>query len=105
NAKATISYTNYFYELMLDFVKFNWKSDIKSVNLKYDISHYINERFALKYGVSSIQHTFNPGELEPIGDDSFINYKKLQGKKALENGIYIEAEQQLLPKFTFNYGI
>lgn len=105
NAKATISYTNYFYELMLDFVKFNWKSDIKSVNLKYDISHYINERFALKYGVSSIQHTFNPGELEPIGDDSFINYKKLQGKKALENGIYIEAEQQLLPKLTFNYGI
>lgn len=105
SAKASLSYTNYFYKLSLEFVEFNWKSDIKSYNFKYDLSHYINERLSLKYGVSSIQHSFNPGELQPSSSTSSINYKKLQNKQALENGLYIEAEHKLLPKLSVNYGI
>lgn len=105
SGKASLSYTHYFYELALDFVKFDWKSDIKTTNFKYDLTHYVQDGLALKYGLSAIQHTFNPGELKPNSEDSAVNYLKLQGKKALENGLYVEVEQQLTSKLTFNYGI
>jgi len=98
-------YSNYYYGLNLNFVGFNWDSGIKNLNLKYDFNHYISEKLKLKYGLQSTYYIFNPGEIEPIDETSGINYFKLNDKYALENAIYLSAEQNLTGNVSLEYGL
>ncbi|SDR68349.1 TonB-dependent receptor [Christiangramia echinicola] len=101
----SVIYSDYYYGLNLNFVGFNWDSGIKNLNIKYDFNHYINDNLQLKYGIQNTYYEFNPGEIEPIDEDSGINYFKLNNKYAFENGIYISAEQKLSDKFSAEYGL
>jgi len=98
-------YSDYYYGLNLNFVGFNWDSGIKNFNLKYDFNHFINEKFQLKYGIQNTYYEFNPGEIQPIDENSGINYFKLANKYAFENAVYISAEHQLSDKFSAEYGL
>ena len=98
-------YSDYYYGLSLNFVGFNWDSGIKNLNLKYDFNHYINDHLQLKYGIQNTYYEFNPGEIEPIDEDSGINYFKLTNKYAFENAFYISAEHDLSEKFSAEYGL
>jgi len=98
-------YSDYYYGLNLNFVGFNWDSGIKNLNLKYDFNHYISEKLKLKYGLQSTYYIFNPGEIEPIDETSGINYFKLNDKYALENAIYLSAEQNLTGNVSLEYGL
>ena len=64
----------------------------------------MNDKITLNYGVSSIYYKFNPGEVMPSSDDSTINYRKLQNKRALENGVYGAINHKISSKLTANYG-
>jgi len=101
----TAIYSDYYYGLNLNFVGFNWDSGIKNFNLKYDFNHYINDNFQLKYGMHNTYYEFNPGEIEPIDEESGINYFKLTNKYALENALYISAEHNISEKFSAEYGL
>jgi len=101
----TAIYSDYYYGLNLNFVGFNWDSGIKNFNLKYDFNHYINDNFQLKYGIHNTYYEFNPGEIEPIDEESGINYFKLTNKYALENALYISAEHNISDKFSAEYGL
>ncbi|WP_348825311.1 TonB-dependent receptor [Flavobacterium aestuarii] len=98
-------YSDYYYGLTLDFLGFDWNSGIKNYNLKYDFKHYISNNIKLNYGFNSIYYDFNPGTIDPSGSKSSVNFKQLEKKYALENGIYLEAEQILTNKLAINYGI
>jgi len=98
-------YSDYYYGLNLNFVGFNWDSGIKNLNLKYDFNHYINDDLQLKYGIQNTYYEFNPGEIEPIDQNSGINYFKLINKYAFENAIYFSAEHQISDKFSAEYGL
>lgn len=97
-------YSDYFYGLTLDFVGFDWESGITNFNVKYDLKHYISDTFKLEYGLNSIYYKFNPGEIEPIDENSGINPDKLIDKYAFENAIYIDAEHKILDKLSLSYG-
>ncbi|MBT8320023.1 MAG: TonB-dependent receptor, partial [Gramella sp.] len=101
----SVIYSDYYYGLNLNFVGFNWDSGIKNLNIKYDFNHYITDALQLKYGIQNTYYEFNPGEIEPIDEDSGINYFKLTNKYAFENAVYISAEQKLSEKFSAEYGI
>ncbi|SDR99470.1 TonB-dependent receptor [Gramella sp. MAR_2010_147] len=101
----SVIYSDYYYGLNLNFVGFNWDSGIKNLNLKYDFNHYLNDNFQLKYGIHNTYYEFNPGEIEPINEDSGINYFKLTNKYALENAVYISAEHTFSNKFSAEYGL
>ena len=47
-------YSDYDYDLKLNFVEFDWESGIRNFNLKYDFKHYISNNFKLEYGLNSI---------------------------------------------------
>lgn len=98
-------YSDYYYGLSLNFVGFNWDSGIKNLNLKYDFNHYINDDFQLKYGIQNTYYEFNPGEIEPINEDSGINYYKLINEYAFESALYISAEHKFSEKFSAEYGL
>jgi len=98
-------YSDYYYGLNLNFVGFNWDSGIKNVNLKYDFNHYINENIQLKYGIQNTYYEFNPGEIEPIDEESGINYFKLTNKYALENAVYFSTEHTISDRLSAEYGL
>lgn len=98
-------YSDYYYGLALDFIGLKWDSGIKNYNLKYDFKHYLSNNIKLNYGFNSTYYAFNPGTVGPSNDNSQVNFKQLEKKYAFENGIYIEAEQNLTSKLAINYGI
>lgn len=104
-SNLSMIYSDYYYGLRLDFVGFNWDSGIKNYNIKYDFKHYITDKFKLNYGVQSHYYDFNPGKIEPTGEDSGINPEQLDKKYAMENAIYADAEHQISNKISLSYGL
>ena len=104
-SNLSMIYSDYYYGLRLDFVGFNWDSGIKNYNIKYDFKHYISDKFKLNYGLQSHYYDFNPGKIEPTGEDSGINPEQLDKKYAMENAIYVDAEHQISPKISLSYGV
>lgn len=105
SSRMTVNYSDYAYGLEIPFVGFQWDSNIKNFQFKYDFTQDITPNFQLKYGLSSQYYNFSPGIMKPTKPDSQINYRKLDNKYALENAAYIEAEQSLGQHFSLNYGV
>jgi len=103
NLSAIVS--KYDYELGLTFAEFDWVSSITNYNLKYDLKYYFNDTFKLDFGASSIYYVFDPGEINPTTDTSQVNPLTLDQKKAIESGLYINAEHKLTPNLTAQYGL
>lgn len=104
-SNLSLIYSKYNYELIIDQVGFEWVSDIKNYNLKYDFGYFLSDKFKLDFGASGIYYDFNPGVLEPTKENSDINRRKLDQKYAVEAAAYISAEQKLTPKLTAQYGL
>ncbi|MDO5607480.1 MAG: TonB-dependent receptor [Capnocytophaga sp.] len=98
-------YSSYYYGFDLDFVGFSWISYIKNINLKYDLKHYASPQSKFAYGIQTIYHDFNPGEITPYGENSTISPDKLSKKYALETALYAEGEHKLSPKLSVAYGL
>ncbi|WCO02813.1 TonB-dependent receptor [Psychroserpens ponticola] len=104
-SNLSLIYSDYYYGLNLDLIGFDWNSGIRNFNLKYDLKHYLTDKVKLQYGINSIYHKFNPGEIEPSNSDSGINKQKLIDKYALENALYFDIEHKLSNKLTASYGL
>lgn len=103
-SNLSLIYSKYDYNLGLEFIKLDWKSDIKNYNIKYDLKHYLSNKITLDYGISGIYYNFNPGEVLPSSPESSINNRKLQNKHALESGVYVAMNHKITPKLTAKYG-
>ena len=103
-SNLSLIYSDYYYGLTLDFIGFNWDSGIKNYNLKYDFKHYISDKITLNYGTNLTKYDLNPGTIEPINENSAINFRQLDKKYALETAFYGDVEQQLSKKITISYG-
>ena len=104
-SNLSLIYSDYYYGLRLDFVGFNWDSGIRNFNVKYDFKHYVSDRIKLQYGLNSIYHKFNPGEITPSTPDSGINADKLIDKYAFENALYLDVEHKLTNRLRASYGL
>lgn len=98
-------YSKYDYELEFDSFEFDWVSSITNYNLKYDLSYFVNDKFQLDFGASTIYYQFDPGKINPTTETSAINPLQLDEKRALESGLYIDAEHKLTNKLTASYGL
>lgn len=103
----TAIYSNFNYEIGMPSgnTAFSWKSNIEDVSLKADFSYFPNNRNTIKFGVSSIYHTFKPGVIKPQSDESIIRNLILDKKYALENALYLSNEQEISPRFSLTYGL
>lgn len=104
-SNASLIYSKYNYDLSLGFIDLEWESFIENYHAKYDFKYYANDKITVDFGVSGIYYDFNPGEVSPSNEDSAINYRKLEDKKAIETGIYVSAEHKLTDKLTAQYGL
>ena len=104
-SNLSLIYSDYDYDLKLNFVGFEWVSGIRNFNLKYDFKHYLNDKFKLQYGLNSIYYKFNPGDIKPTVETSGINPFKLTDKYAFENAIYLDAEHKISDKLALSCGL
>ena len=104
-SNLSLIYSDYYYGLKLNFVEFDWNSGIQNFNIKYDLKHYISNKFKLQYGLNSVYYKFNPGDIKPSTVSSGINPFKLTDKFAFENAIYLDAEHTLSDKLAVSYGL
>ncbi|WP_339704318.1 TonB-dependent receptor [uncultured Kriegella sp.] len=103
NLSAVVS--KYDYDLGITAAEFDWVSSISNYNLKYDLKYYLSNNFKLDFGASSIYYDFDPGQIIPTSETSAVNPMTLDRKKALESGLYINAEHTLTDKLTAQYGL
>jgi TonB dependent receptor/CarboxypepD_reg-like domain/TonB-dependent Receptor Plug Domain len=101
----SLIYSDYYYDLKLNFVEFKWNSGIQNFNIKYDFKYYLNNKTKLQFGLNSIYYKFNPGKIEPTSQTSGISPFKLIDKFAFENAVYLDAEHQLSEKLSASFGL
>ncbi len=104
-SNLSLIYSDYYYGLELKFVGFQFDSEIRNFNLKYDLTHYLSDNIKLRYGLNSIYYKFNPGDVTPTTEESGINAFKLTDKYAFENAVYLDAEIELSDKIAIQAGL
>lgn len=105
-SNTSFVFSNYNYRIKLGFddQDLNIKSSIQDINLKQDFGYTPNTNNNIKFGFNVIHHTFKPGELK-VGAGSNFNSQELNGRKALELGIYAQNDMQLSSKLGVQYGL
>jgi hypothetical protein len=79
---------------------------IRDYSYKSDFAYYYSPRHKFNFGAVITHHTFNPGEIRPIGEKSILTEPIILDKrKALESAIYSEHEFKISTKFKVRYGI
>lgn len=103
----TLLYSNFDYLMgfRFDVNSFDWTSAIEDLTLKADFTWYPNTRNTVRFGLQSMKHKFNPGEINSIGALSAISDFTLPGSNALEHALYMSNEQQLNDNLLVEYGI
>jgi hypothetical protein len=102
---SSFIFSNYNYVISLEGANLlvNISSGIKDFNLKEDFQYYLNPKSTIKFGFNSTYHTFFPGTLR-AKNDTLLNNLILQGKTALESGLYYSQEYNVSDYLTLNYG-
>lgn len=102
-SNVSLEYTGYHYSLgsKMENSQVNWESNIYDFGIHWDLKQVVNKNLELEYGISSTQHTFNPGL---ITRPAYPDYK-MQKTYALEHSIYIGAEQKITDRISAKYGI
>ncbi len=83
---------------------FEWESSIVSYSVKPDFSYYLNNKNTLKFGGQSIYYNFKPAEAS-FSSDGESNDISLPEQFALENGLYIQNEQEIGSRLRVLYGL
>lgn len=103
-SNLTLIYSNYQYSLGNSNAKptFKWRSNLEDVGLKYDFTLYQGANNTIKFGVASTLHFIQPGIFKV--DDKKSDFQTTDNH-AIENAIYLQDEQKIGDKLTFNYGL
>ncbi|WP_088341381.1 TonB-dependent receptor [Robiginitalea sediminis] len=104
-SNLSLIYSDYYYGLELDFVGFEWNSGIQNFNLKYDLKHYLSDRFQLNYGMHNTYYVFNPGRISPNSPTSGIVEEQLTKQYANENAWYVDASHEVTDRLSLGYGL
>ena len=106
-ANLSYNYNDYDYliSILPEGFEFDWESQIKNHQLKYDISYYLNNSHQIKAGVSLNSYHFIPGLIEPASDTSAISSFKMRDKFAYESALFIQDEWKISERLLVKAGL
>ncbi len=104
-ANLYVIYSDFQNKLVLDPLDFIYHSGIKNLNLIYDFKHKLSKNLSFNYGINSKYYFFNPGHIQPTGQDSGIIERQFTKKYTWQNAIYAEVQQKLSKDWSINYGL
>ncbi len=104
----SLSQSSYEYQLSApegDANSFMWSSHMNDYGAKAGFSYYLTPEITLGFGAMSTLHKFEPGSARGLGDNSLFTEYTLPDLYALENGLYLSAEQSAGQHWRFRYGL
>lgn len=105
NTSAVFSNYYYGYKSLSDGLRYLWKSDMQSYQLKSDWETHLDNSLTIKSGASLHYFATMPGAVEKYGDESNVVPSRLKSKRLLDIVLYGEGEYKFLSKFQLNAGI
>lgn len=96
----TFTYSRYQYKLDIPAaqVPVGWESSIRDVNLSTDFTFFASPTTTLDFGLSTIQHRFDPGS------NSFDDQFNVPNSRALEHGLFVSLEKEIGKSFLLEVG-
>ena len=104
----SLIYSRYKYELGTpegDASSFLWDSKMYDYSARFDFTHYLTNKHTLKYGATTMYHSFYPGTASGLGTNSSFTEFILPAQYALEHSLYATDEFKPWGKFTIKYGL
>lgn len=83
---------------------FSWKSNILNYNVKADFTWYPSPSSTLDAGISLMQYTFKPGEVN-FTTETNETQLLIDPENALETGLYASHEWKASARFSIQYGL
>jgi len=83
---------------------FDWHSDLKELQVKFDFNYYLSPSNNLSFGYQSAYKIFSPAEISPNAPHSILKKSNLGSLYALEHDFYISNEQTIGPMWAMEYG-
>lgn len=108
--KLNVSLSNSQYGFKINFNKenkggFDLGYNINETELKINVNKGRNNSHQFNYGLSSKMYNINPGNLNPIGDNSIYTKIDIPKEKALESALYISDNIKVNDKLQIDFGI
>ena len=106
-ANLSYNYNDYDYliSILPDGFEFDWESEIKNHQLKYDVSYYLNNSHQIKAGVSLNSYHFIPGLIKPASDTSAISSFEMRDKFAFESALFAQDEWKISERLLVKAGL
>lgn len=105
---TSLIYSKYDYQIGIGFFadsgKVKLNSAIKDIHIKEDFQYFNNSKNLFRFGISSVYHTFLPGNVD-ASEVSFLNDIKVDNKYAFENAAYVSHEIKILKNMNAVYGL
>lgn len=104
-SNSSLIYSDYSYQVDIDGNSdVLMGSKIVDLNLKHDISWYLNAQNTLKFGANLIFHKIVPGEID-AAPGSIYSSLAVRPRRAIESAFYVSNSQQLSERFRIYYGL
>ena len=104
NFSAIYSKYDYGLQIFADASAFDWSAFIRNVNLKADVSYFIDDKHTLDFGADAIFYEFAPGKISPLNNSSTIE-RSLDRKFAIEPALYLNYDHVLSQDLSMQYGL
>lgn len=84
---------------------FDFGFDLQETELNYGVSHILNKKHRLEFGISSKLYSINPGEIKPISEDSNVLSLTVPNERGLESAIYVSDKWFFNDKLSISAGL
>lgn len=84
---------------------FDYNYSINESEVKVIMKYLYSKTHKFDYGISSKIYGVEPGELKPLGNNSIIDFKKIEKEKGLESAIFLSDVLEINEKLSFNIGL
>lgn len=105
NSSAIFSNYYYSYKSLRDGLRYRWKSNMQSYQLKHDLEYTHSNDLKLKAGASVHFFTTMPGSVTPNDDISNTVPFRMNRRSMFDAAVYGEAEYRFLSRFQLNAGV
>ena len=107
NVNTSAVFSNYYYKYksLSDGLRYAWKSNMQSYQLKSDWESYLNDLLTLKTGMNLHFFTTMPGSVDKSDKDSNITPSRMPRKSLWDAALYAEANYRFLSHFQLNAGL
>ncbi|MBN8577096.1 MAG: TonB-dependent receptor [Cytophagales bacterium] len=84
---------------------FNLDYSIRQLQLKTDFNYFMSSKNSLSFGGGVLRYDLEPGNYQPLGNESIVTPDKLGSEQALENFVYAGSQWEVNPKLLIYGGL